>query len=101
MARYSMRHQDRWEVSLYLIVNDRGDVRMSRGYPSLAGCERALSLTLTVPHSLFKVPQFSATIILGEAAQAEVPIDIEAAETALTKALGARVEIQIKENPDG
>lgn len=100
MARFSLRRQDHWEVALFLIFNDRGDARMTRGFPDMAGNERALSLTLKIPHSLFKVPQLSATIALGEKEVPDAHIDIEAAEAALTEALGARVEIMVKEPDD-
>lgn len=100
MGRYSFRYQDHWKVGLYLIFNAEGDVRMSRGYPSMSGNERALSITMKVPHSLFKVPQLSATITLGEKEVPDTEIDIAAAEAALTEALGARVELIVRENQE-
>jgi hypothetical protein len=101
MKRYSYKRADHWEVGLYLIFNSRGNVRMTRGAPGLDSNERALALTLKVPHSLFKVPQLSATITLGEQLVEPQQIDIEAAEAALTEALGARVEITVKETENG
>jgi hypothetical protein len=96
---FSIKKQDHWELALYLAIDDAGGVKMSRGYPSMSGRQRALALTLKVPHSLFKVPQLSATIALGEKEVPNAHIDITAAEAALTEALGARVEITVREDP--
>lgn len=98
---FSFRKEDHWQVDFWLTFNNRGDVRISRGQTSVAADERSMFVSAKLPHALFKVPQLSATINVGAKETPDIEIDIEAAEAALTEALGARVEITIKENQDG
>lgn len=97
MPRYSLKRQNHWEISFWLVFNADGSVRMTRGEPDMFGGERAMSMTARIPHSLFRVSPLQGTITLGEAQGPPPAIDIAAAEAALTEAFGARVELIIKE----
>jgi hypothetical protein len=96
MARYTYNRGDHMEIGFYLVFNNRGDVRLTRGAPGLASSERAMSMTAKLPHSLFKVPQLRGTINLTDQRVGSPEIDIAAAEAALTDALGAQVELTLK-----
>ncbi len=93
--QFSFRRPDHWEIAFWLTFNNSGDVRLTRGQPALAANECAMAVRVNLPHSLFRTPQLSATITLGEKLTPDAHIDLQAAEQALTDALGARVEITI------
>lgn len=96
MPRYSFRRDDNWEYGLSLVFNDKGDVRMSRGQPSLAAGERAVSLTVTLPRALFRVPSLSARLTVDAPDPSAVPqIDVQAAEAALRQVVGCDVQITV------
>lgn len=95
--RYSFDRGDHMEVGFHLIFNRSGDVRLTRGQPGMASDERSMAVNLKVPHALFKVPVLSAQIAISEPTGGAPEIDITAAEEALSEALGARVEITVKE----
>lgn len=90
-----MKRADHWEIAFFLTFSSSGDVRLTRGQPAMSGNERAMSITANIPHSLFRIPQLSATITLGEKTTPDMHIDLAAAEQALSDALGARVELSV------
>lgn len=94
MPKFSYRKPDHWQIDFWLVFNANGSVRMVRGEPEMYGYERAMRVVARVPHSLFRVPQLSATITLGEKETPDAHIDIP--ECALSEALGVRVEIAVQ-----
>jgi hypothetical protein len=96
-AKYSYDRGKHWEVSLWLVFDAWGGARMTRGEPDISANERAMRLSINVPHSLFKVPQLSAKIDIAGRDAPPVELDLAAIETALSDAVGAKVEITIKE----
>lgn len=97
MTGHSVNRGDHWELSFYLTFNSYGNVRLTRGQPGLDSNERAMHVTVTVPHSLFKVPQLGATINIAGRETPPFSLDLDAIESALSEAVGAKVEITIKE----
>jgi hypothetical protein len=98
MARNSIRRATHWEIGLWLIFSDQGDVRLTRTTPGLNRNERAMSLTVKVPYALFRQPTLRATIAI-DAPDASVPtIDLTAASEALRASLGVDVDVRIAEN---
>jgi hypothetical protein len=95
--KYSIKRADHWEIGFWLVFNADGSVRMTRSEPTCYGMERAMAMTAKIPHSLFRVPQLRGTIELNHDNAPPVEIDVSAAATALTEALGARVELTIEE----
>jgi hypothetical protein len=101
MARqHSIRRQDAWEVGFWLIFDASGGVRLTRGEPDLARDERGMSLTVNVPHALFRTPTLRATMTI-DAPEPVVPtIDLTAAAEALKLSLGFDFDIRIQEPSD-
>jgi hypothetical protein len=98
MARNSIRRATHWEIGLWLIFSDQGDVRLTRTTPGLNRNERAMALTVNIPHTLFQQPTLRATIAI-DAPDASVPtIDLTAASEALRASLGVDVDVRIAEN---
>lgn len=98
--RYSNRLSDHWEYSLWLVFDDSGGVRMSRGEPALSRNERAVALTAKLPLSLWKTPQLQATLtVASDPAGATVQLDVRAVEQALRSAIGCDVDIVVREVP--
>jgi hypothetical protein len=68
----------------YLVMSARGNLRLSRGQPSLDAGEVSLALNLTVPMQVFSRPSLKADIVLpdniGEVdASADVVLDLKRA----------------------
>jgi hypothetical protein len=73
------RHSNTYGSSIvfaaWLVIDDIGRMSLTRGQPKLSPKERAVSLTLTVPKSLFKTPSLKASITIPETV---VPPEISA-----------------------
>lgn len=63
-SRHSMLYGDTIEYSGWLIIDSQGGMKLSRPPPRLAAGERALSLVVKVPKTLFKTPSLKATITI-------------------------------------
>jgi len=90
---FSLNRGDHWDVAFHLVFDSTGGVRLTRGRPSTSPIERSMAVTAKVPKSLFTVPELSAKIVLPDNAAPPVELDLSAAETALSEALGARVAL--------
>ncbi len=93
--QFSARRADHWEVSFWLIFDSAGGVRSTRGEPQLGRAERAMSMTVKVPHSLFNVPSLRATIDIQSVEPSVPPIDLTAAADALKGALGVDIDLRV------
>jgi hypothetical protein len=93
VARTSSIRSDRIDYSLWLVFDEIGGVRMTRRQPSLERHERGMALTLTVPRSVFKTPQFRASIKVEDSGPGAA-IDIVVAEAALKRALGIDIDLR-------
>ena len=86
------------EYGLWLVFNDKGDVRMSRGQPGLSIGERAVSVTVALPMAIFKTPQLSARLVVEAPDPSTHPqIDVQAAESALRAVVGCDVTITVND----
>lgn len=95
--QYSIARNDHWEVGFWLIFSADGGVRLTRGMPDTGRSERAMQLTVKVPHALFNMPTLRATIDIQAPEPNVPPIDLTAASDALRSALGCDVDVRIVE----
>jgi len=96
--RYSIRRQDTIEFSFHLVFESRGNMRFSRGAPALESNERSMSITATLPISLFKTPQLRGTIKFDDPEAADRlfhDIDVAEASDALSGALGVDIDLVV------
>ena len=94
--RFSAVLRDKIEYSFWLIFDDAGGMRLSRGEPQCGRAERAMSVSATLPKALFATPRLSATIAVSSDVSAAT-IDIAAASEALRSALGVDIDLVIRE----
>jgi len=94
-TRYTIIRSDGLEYGFWLIFSMDGNVRMSRGEPSISRGERAMSCTAKLPKSLFKTPELKASIAIGEQIPDTFQIDVAAASEALKQAVGVDVDLRI------
>lgn len=98
MSRFSSVRRDHVEFAFWLVFAEDGSVRLTRGEPSLARNERAMSLSATLPRSLWRTPALRASITMPEgAAPDRINIDIEAASEALKSVLGVDIDLTVRE----
>lgn len=88
-ARHSVIEQKRITYSGWLVVDELGAMRLSRAEPGLASGERAISVSLQVPRSLFRTPTLRATVVVPDGAapaliEAETVAELERAVKAAT-----------------
>lgn len=93
--QYSTIRSDHIQYSLWLIFDDRGGVRLARAMPSLARNEKAVCVSATLPKSIFKEPEYRATITVSDTTIEPAPIDIVAARDALKGVLGVDIDLQV------
>lgn len=93
--RYSNVSRDQIEYAYWLVFDDAGAMRFSRGQPSLNPGERAMSCRTQLPRSLFRVPQLTATIHVAEGEPSAFAIDVEAAGEALAAVVGCAVVMTV------
>jgi hypothetical protein len=91
----SIRRGDYYEVGFWLVFDSTGGIRLTRGEPPLGRNERAMALTVNVPHTLFKTPSLRATINIEAPEPMVPPIDLTAAAAALKQAIGCDVDMQV------
>lgn len=94
-TRFSSVGRDRIEYSLWLIFDNQGGCRMSRGMPSVQPYERAMSLSVGLPTALFRTPQLSAKVEIGDPGSPPPRINVDAAEAALKAVIGCDVSITV------
>ena len=99
--RYSQVRSDCIEYSYWLVFDNAGSMRLSRGQPALAPNERGMAVTTTLPRSLFATPQLRATINITDQGAPAMEIDVNAAGTALAAALGCEVVMSVREEGRG
>ncbi|MBP8235696.1 MAG: hypothetical protein KAY22_25710 [Rhizorhabdus sp.] len=95
--RFSRITREAVEYCYWLVFDADGGVRLSRGQPSLAPGERGMSITTTLPRSLFATPQLRATINITDQGTPAMEIDVNAAGTALAAVLGCEVVMSVKD----
>jgi hypothetical protein len=98
--QFSIWHQDHWEMALWLIFDNTGGVRLTRGEPDVGRNERAMAVTVNVPHALFKAPALRATMTIEAPEPVVPPIDLTTAAAALKQALGFDFDIRVQELPE-
>ena len=100
MSKTSTVYKDRIVYPLWLIFDDRGNVRATRSRSGLNRNERAVSLTVTLPTSLFKLPELRASIIVPDGGTEFPPIDINAAADALRAVVGCDIDMRVTGAPE-
>jgi hypothetical protein len=93
--RFSYRTSDKLVTEFSLAFTADGDVRLTRGAPSLDANEREMRMAVTLPLSIFRRPMLSATIDIADTPVEQPQIDVQAAREALRDAIGADVAIHI------
>jgi hypothetical protein len=94
---FSTRRADHWEIACWVVFDNSGGIRLTRGEPSLGRNERAMAMTFTVPFALFKTPTLKATVAIQAPEAMVPPIDLTAAAEALKLSLGCDVDVRIQE----
>lgn len=95
--RFSRVARDTIEYSFWLVFDDEGGMRLARGQPSLTPGERGMSVSATLPRSLFSVPQLRAQINITDQGAPAMQIDVNAAGAALAAAIGCEIIMSVKE----
>lgn len=95
--RSSLRQGDKMNYGFWLVFKKDGGLRMTRTQPDIDRTERAMSVQLTVPLSMFDTPTLRATIAVEGADLAPPVIDVQAAQAALKGALGCDVDLIVLE----
>lgn len=91
--RYSQITPKEIIYDFWLVFDESGGLRLSRGKPALGRNERGMALSATLPRSLFATPTLRAKISVEDNGETAVNLDL-AAET-LREALGVDIDIQL------
>lgn len=94
----SYRTGDTIKYPVWLVFDKSGDVRMTRRQPACAATERAMSLDINLPLSLFATPSLSAHITVADGGLEPVVIDLPAVADAVRGVVG--VEVVVTRGPD-
>lgn len=95
MKQFSLQRADHWDISFWLIFDDRGGVRLTRGEPGTRRNERGMQMKVKLPHALFRVPSLRADIEITAPEPTVPPIDLTAAADALKAALGCDIDVRV------
>ena len=96
--QYSDVREDRTEYAFWLVFDRHGNLRMTRGAPGLDRTERAMSLHMQVPASLFDTPTLSGTILVEATHEgSKTTVDVRLAESALREALGIDIDLRVNQ----
>lgn len=79
----------------WLVLYPDGDMKMSRGEPSVERTGRKMKMELAVPKAVFKTPELKATVTIADPGENEMHIDVAAASEALRQTLGMDVDVRI------
>jgi hypothetical protein len=95
-SRHTVRRDKSMHFGLWLVFHNNGDVRMSRGEPSLSASERAMYVNAALPLSLWQTPQLRASLTVNDPGNAgAIETKIELAAEALKQAIGCDVVLNI------
>ena len=97
-AQFSNVKFDKIEYSFWLVFDDTGGVRMTRGHPQIGRKERRLKMSAVLPQSLFKEPELQAKISVPDQNIEPMAIDIEAVKSALETVIGVDIELIVKKD---
>jgi hypothetical protein len=98
--QYSVNRGHHFEIGFWLIFDNDGGVRMTRGQPSLDRNERGMQMSVNVPHALFKTPLLRASMTIEAPEVGIPPIDLTAAAEALKQSLGCDIDVRVIEPGD-
>lgn len=85
-------------IKCYLVVNDRGTVRVTKNAPSVEWNEVPIQLQLDVPNGLFARPTFTASVTLPNAQPPVIPAEVvDRIEGVLERETGIKVELYLVE----
>lgn len=100
MSVHSFVRTDHIEYGFWLVFDETGGMRASRGQPNVQRGERAMCCRAILPLSLFVTPELRATIEFAEPVQSSFQIDVQAASTALKQAIGCDVDLRVVQPED-
>ena len=86
------------KIYFFLIINDKGSVRITKSTSSLRFNEISIAVGLEVPDAVFKKPQLSANIVVPDSAVLQQVVETTISDNfkaALQVALGTEVKINI------
>jgi len=83
------------KYDFWLTLGRNGSVKATKRAPGLHTDERGMHCNVELPLSLFTRPSLQATIQVPAIDTTVPAIDIEAAETALSKVIGATVRMEV------
>ena len=95
MARYSTSTATTFSYDFWLVFDDIGGVRLTRGEPDLQRGEHKIFMRATLPKSLWQRPQLRGSIVINDAGQPGATIDVQAAQDAVRSATGLDIDIQV------
>lgn len=102
--RHTLKNaQGEMEFAFWLVFSKGGEMRMSRGEPSLSPHERSMHCTARIPLALFRTPSLKAEITVpapGVDPSGVITSEVRmAAENALKEVLGVDVVLIVSEQP--
>jgi len=81
------------KTSGYLVINDRGSMRVTKNPPSLEPNEISAHLNLDIPNQFFQRPRLAITIGIPNDVIANVPADVAVEITAEAVAGALRIDV--------
>jgi hypothetical protein len=79
----------------WLTLYPDGDMKLSRGEPSVERTGRKMKMELRVPKAVFQTPELKATVTIADPGDTTYKIDAEAAAEALRASLGVDVDVRV------
>lgn len=91
------------KIKAFLVVNDRGGLRVVKTFPHLDFDEVAVQLNLELPDELFRKPTMVADLVIPKDAVQRPNINVEVTESiaeAIRSATGVEVRISVPDPED-
>lgn len=94
--RASRLTRDEIEYAFWLIFDEEGGMKFSRLEPTCRRGEHKMSMTATLPRSLWRTPPLRGAIKITDQGAPQIQIDIEAAQAALKSVTGLDIDIRVQ-----
>lgn len=95
--RYSTIWNEQIQYGYWLVFDELGGMRFSRGEPDLKRGERAMACTTLLPRSIFKTPKLTASISIDDPNAGAINIDVTAAADALKAVVGVDIDLRVQD----
>lgn len=86
---------DYYEYAFWLTFHEGGDVKLTRGKPTVDRSERAVQAVARLPKSLFKQAELRMVLTVPANSVEPVNVDMEVAAEALRGAIGMDFDIKV------